>query len=707
MRKYKELLIAIVVVSIGFTLMGLPVQAQNGSVSYRGVSFPLGNMSFADKVVRFEPGGETGEKDGSATIGPPDGGSSTGPSIIGAKGDVSLGKGGSVTLKFTDNYLIDVEGLDLYVFEYGRDVEPFKVEISKNGSSWIDLGTVRGQPTGLDIHGKVAPGDRFSYVRITDAIPYAPRDPKKIGTQLFWGADIDAVGAIGAEERHESDEDGEPDVKEPSKQSVCASAKPSITGGSMFKRAKFTIGGTEPQEIRITSRAENFSIVKEYGGIAFQVIKGKSWGSLTLKPGTYILSCNGGGAMGLMSASVCIEYPESDEDPTLEDETVPPKKDEKEKLPEDINKLPLPLGPIDKIIIRPQDNLAATKLYMNLGKEKHLVAWGEDAVGNKKSVIVKDWEVRGGDAGNINKDGVFKAGPDEGVVKVLATVKNQEGNYITGVFYIMVSELPPITFTGCVKLYDKNKRTSSPDGVQIELYINSYNTLEDFKNNLDSYEEWEEAQTDVKGRFRFEVEPDVDNRPPFVRWQFTLKNPSKATPGYIWQPRVLITQVNRILSNWAEYSKPIELGNSKPISVAPEGFKCFELFEEMLPVHYSSIAGKVTHHGKPVENAKVELFKAGKAFKEGEPELKVESDSNGSFSLDVENLPKGRYRLTAEYKPKLNTKKVPGPGNYITLSNWLIMRKDISVDLPLPTKKKTIIDIKLISWKEKIGYTGP
>ena len=97
--------------------------------------------------------------------------------------------------------------------------------------------------------------------------------------------------------------------KPPSKQSVCASAKPSITGGSEFKRAKFTIGGTEPQEVRISSPAENFAIAKENGGIVYQVIDGKSWGSRTLEPGNYTLSCSGGGAMGLMSASVCIAYP--------------------------------------------------------------------------------------------------------------------------------------------------------------------------------------------------------------------------------------------------------------------------------------------------------------------------------------------------------------------------------------------------------------
>jgi hypothetical protein len=101
--------------------------------------------------------------------------------------------------------------------------------------------------------------------------------------------------------------------KQASKQSVCASAKPSITSGSEFTTAEFTIGGTEPQKVRITQPAENFGIVNvyggRYGGRVYQRIDGKSWGSLTLEPGTYRLSCGGGGAMGLESATVCIEYP--------------------------------------------------------------------------------------------------------------------------------------------------------------------------------------------------------------------------------------------------------------------------------------------------------------------------------------------------------------------------------------------------------------
>lgn len=168
-----------------------PMLTKEGT--YDGVYFPLGDKSFADEVVDFRPGSGTGEIDGSAAIGSPDASKNTGPSVVGNKGDVSLGNGGSITLKFIDNCLIDVEGPDLYVFEYGPKVEPFKVEISKDGSNWINLGTIEGQPTSLDIHNKVAPGDKFSYVRITDA-------NSRMSDHPYAGADIDAVGAIGAEE---------------------------------------------------------------------------------------------------------------------------------------------------------------------------------------------------------------------------------------------------------------------------------------------------------------------------------------------------------------------------------------------------------------------------------------------------------------------------------------------------------------------------
>jgi len=145
------------------------------------------DISFADLVVDFKPGKDTVSPRNNPlnALGPPD-------HIAG--GDVnyvSLGYGGVLTIKFVDNYLIDVDGPDLYVFEIGESAEKCKVEISKDGTNWIDLGTVSGQPAILDIQDKVAPGDKFSYVRITDAISHKGGPP-------HGGADIDAVSAVGA-----------------------------------------------------------------------------------------------------------------------------------------------------------------------------------------------------------------------------------------------------------------------------------------------------------------------------------------------------------------------------------------------------------------------------------------------------------------------------------------------------------------------------
>ena len=149
---------------------------------YGGVEFPLGAISFADEAVSFTPGEQTGApyniKNNALNV--PD------------KNHVSLGNGGILVVKFTDNFLVDTDGDDLYVFEYGDRVEAFKVEISKDQSNWIDLGVWEGQPLSLDISDKINPGDKFSYVRLTDANKKESRFPT-------GGADIDAIGAIGTE----------------------------------------------------------------------------------------------------------------------------------------------------------------------------------------------------------------------------------------------------------------------------------------------------------------------------------------------------------------------------------------------------------------------------------------------------------------------------------------------------------------------------
>jgi hypothetical protein len=69
----------------------------------------------------------------------------------------------------------------------------------------------------------------------------------------------------------------------------------------------------------------------------------------------------------------------------------------------------------------------------------------------------------------------------------------------------------------------------------------------------------------------------------------------------------------------------------------------FKLYLEKMSVSVG-IDGKVTHKGKPVENAKVKLFHNGQVLEE------TKSWTNGYYKLDVGNLLKGNYKLTAQYQ---------------------------------------------------------
>ncbi len=159
-----------------------------------GIDFPDGATSFADSVVSYTPG--TGFatngacQDTSLALGVPDFGGGN------CDGYVSLGQGGSIVLQFTDNALTtsgDIDA-DLHVFEVGSAVEAMMIAISTNAVDWIELGTLSGQPTSINIDGVtgVVDGTAYSYVRITDDPNSGP------GSGVFSGADIDAVGAISS-----------------------------------------------------------------------------------------------------------------------------------------------------------------------------------------------------------------------------------------------------------------------------------------------------------------------------------------------------------------------------------------------------------------------------------------------------------------------------------------------------------------------------
>jgi len=154
-----------------------------------GIDFPDGAISFADAVVSFDIGLNVSGNydDPQDALGVPD--------YNGATGAVSLGIGGTLIVKFTDNSLTTSGDAtpDLHVFEVGGVIEFFNLAISTNGVDWIDLGDVLGQPLSINIDGiaGVVAGTKYSFVRLTDV------DPSQSGSP-FGEADIDAIGAISS-----------------------------------------------------------------------------------------------------------------------------------------------------------------------------------------------------------------------------------------------------------------------------------------------------------------------------------------------------------------------------------------------------------------------------------------------------------------------------------------------------------------------------
>lgn len=179
--------------SLSFLLLlialGAPALAEPYTVTdsrKNRVVFPNGTASFADEVVEYRPGSPGPRKAGktpAAVLGVPDDPKK--------ESSLVLGVGGSVTVRFTDNALVDVPGPDLYLFEVGPDVEATTVEISADGVTWIAAGRADGSLSQIDLQGCAVPGEVYRYVRLTD-------DPAQGGKSgRSPGADIDAVGAIG------------------------------------------------------------------------------------------------------------------------------------------------------------------------------------------------------------------------------------------------------------------------------------------------------------------------------------------------------------------------------------------------------------------------------------------------------------------------------------------------------------------------------
>jgi len=157
------------------------------------VAFPMGEISFADSVVLYDPGAP-GEGTGGepapefqrpqSALGKPDCDTNN-PS-----GYVSLGNGGTLVLKFTDNVLIDGPGPDLHISEVNGDAEDIYVWISQDRNIFIPVGKVSRKTPNIDIRPYAKPGATYSYIKLRDD----PAQGEESGPSL--GADIDAVGTI-------------------------------------------------------------------------------------------------------------------------------------------------------------------------------------------------------------------------------------------------------------------------------------------------------------------------------------------------------------------------------------------------------------------------------------------------------------------------------------------------------------------------------
>lgn len=160
---------------------------------YEQVFIPLGKLAFADSVIAFDEGNPVAKlpyDDPQESLGEPD---FKNHNTDSKPKYVSIGCGGSLTVKFIDNGFIDVPGDDLVFFEVGPAIEPFELEISTDGIEWIDLGKIDGGSSTIDIGESLSESQQkqiFQYVRITD-LKYFCKGPTP-------GSDIDAIGAIGA-----------------------------------------------------------------------------------------------------------------------------------------------------------------------------------------------------------------------------------------------------------------------------------------------------------------------------------------------------------------------------------------------------------------------------------------------------------------------------------------------------------------------------
>lgn len=155
---------------------------------YNKVYLPMGEISFADKLVAYKVGNPAPNKkyrDSTQSLYEPNYSNYHTPNFV------SLGCGGILIVEFTDNGFMNLPGDDLYIFEVGPSREAAKVEISEDGDDWLYAGLINGGKSPLDLSDFGIDEDTvFYFLRITDL--------KSLCRSISAGADIDAIGAINS-----------------------------------------------------------------------------------------------------------------------------------------------------------------------------------------------------------------------------------------------------------------------------------------------------------------------------------------------------------------------------------------------------------------------------------------------------------------------------------------------------------------------------
>ncbi|XZE21695.1 GEVED domain-containing protein [Pirellulaceae bacterium SH449] len=166
------------------------------AATFEGDFYSFGSMSFADRVVSYNPtagGGPApipGLQDATAAIGVPNYTGIGEPQP--GQGAVSLGRGGTLVLQFTDNILTGSDDArpDLAVYQVGQS-ENVLVEVSADGVNWTFVGTttLANRYIDLDAYGFNSTS-QLQFVRLRDEPNQGPTSGNSVG------ADIDAVGAL-------------------------------------------------------------------------------------------------------------------------------------------------------------------------------------------------------------------------------------------------------------------------------------------------------------------------------------------------------------------------------------------------------------------------------------------------------------------------------------------------------------------------------